>query len=100
SKLVHLAHATTLGSSPRLSMNDYHYYFLFGQSSLDALRQRELLFGNSTAVLAGSHMIDDSYRLATPDPGKRTLLVLGVGPDREKLDDYLQSYALIRDWAA
>ena len=98
-KLVHLAHATTLDHSQRLSMNDYHYYFLFGQSSLEALRQKKLLFGTSMAVLAGSHMIDESYRLPTPDIGKKTLLVLGVGPEREKLDSYLQSYALLRDWA-
>lgn len=99
-KLVHLAHATTLDASARLSMNDYHYYFVFGRSSLDALRKRKLLFGNSIAVVAGSHMVDESYHLELPDPARKTLLVLGVGPDKEKLDSYLQTYALLRDWAA
>lgn len=99
-KLVHLAHATTLDSSARLSMNDYHYYFLFGRSSLDALRKRKLLFGTSVAVVAGSHMVDESYRLARPDPACKTLLILGVGPDKEKLDSYLQTYALLRAWAS
>lgn len=99
-KLVHLAHATTVDSSARLSMNDYHYYFLFGRSSLDALRKRKLLFGSSLAVVAGSHMVDESYSLPRPDPACKTLLILGVGPDKEKLDSYLQTYALLRDWAS
>lgn len=99
SLLVHLAHATTVESSRRLSMNDYDYYFLFGQSSLQALQARTLRFGSSTAVLAGSHMIDDSYLMPPPDPQTRTLLVLGVGPDKEKLREYQDTYALLAGWA-
>ncbi|MFD1693036.1 hypothetical protein ACFSHR_20410 [Azotobacter chroococcum] len=30
----------------------------------------------------------------------RTLLILGVGPDKEKEDGYRRTYALLRDWAA
>ncbi|MDR2187312.1 MAG: hypothetical protein LBE62_04565 [Azonexus sp.] len=98
--LAHLAHATTLESSPRLSMNDYDYYFLFGQSSLDALQARALRFGASTVLLAGSHMIDRSFDLPQADPALRTLLVLGVGPDKEKESGYQNTYALLRDWTA
>jgi hypothetical protein len=99
SLLVHLAHATTMESSRRLGMNDYDYYFLFGRSSLEALQGRALRFGNSTAVLAGSHMIDSAYDLAPADPGQRTLLILGVGPDKEKEAGYKATYELLRDWA-
>jgi hypothetical protein len=99
SKLVHLAHASTLESSQRLGMNDYDYYFLFGQSSLEALQGRPVRFGESTAVLSGSHMIDTSFDLPPADSGWRTLLILGVGPDKEKESGYLRTYALLRDWA-
>ncbi|MDG1582591.1 capsule biosynthesis protein [Pseudomonas sp. GOM6] len=98
--LVHLAHATTVEGSRRLSMNDYDYYFLFGQSSLDALKARALRFGTSTAVLAGSHMIDSTYDLAPAKPSKRALLILGVGPDKEKESGYQKAYELLRNWAA
>lgn len=97
--LVHLAHATTVEHSQRLSMNDYDYYFLFGQSSLDALQARALRFGNSKAVLLGSHMVDQTFSVPTPRSG-RVMLVLGVGPDKEKESGYQRTYALIRDWAA
>ncbi|GIZ12832.1 capsule biosynthesis protein [Pseudomonas sp. NCCP-436] len=97
--LVHLAHATTVESSRRLSMNDYDYYFLFGQSSLQALQARTLRFGSSTAVLAGSHMIDMAYDQPAGDPAWRSLLILGVGPDREKEAGFQAAYALVRDWA-
>jgi GR25 family glycosyltransferase involved in LPS biosynthesis len=98
--LVHLAHATTVERSRRLSMNDYDYNFLFGQSSLEALQGRTLRFGSSTAVLAGSHMIDSAYDLPAGDPSLRTLLILGVGPDKEKEAGYQATYKLLRDWAA
>ncbi|MDZ7888474.1 MAG: capsule biosynthesis protein [Pseudomonas sp.] len=97
--LVHLAHATTVEHSQRLSMNDYDYYFLFGQSSLDALQARALRFGNSKAVLLGSHMVDQTFSVPTPRSG-RVMLVLGVGPDKEKEPGYQRTYALIRDWVA
>lgn len=97
--LVHLAHATTVEVSQRLGMNDYDYYFLFGRSSLESLQARTLRFGSSTAVLAGSHMIDSTYDLAPADPGLRTVLVLGVGPDKEKEPGYRSTYQLIMEWS-
>lgn len=97
--LVHLAHASTVEGSRRLGMNDYDYYFLFGRSSLEALQARPLRFGASQAVLSGSHMIDDAYALPPPAPGGRTLLLLGVGPDKEKEPGYQRTYDLLRDWA-
>lgn len=98
--LVHLAHATTLESSRRLGMTDYDYYFLFGESSLDALRARALRFGNTKAVLSGSHMIDQAYDLPPANGEMRSLLILGVGPDKEKEAGYQRTYALLREWAA
>ncbi|WP_256665818.1 capsule biosynthesis protein [Pseudomonas sp. 8Z] len=99
SLLVHLAHATTVEGSRRLGMNDYDYYFLFGRSSLEALQARSLRFGSSMAVLAGSHMIDNTYDLPPADPALRTMLILGVGPDKEKETGYQATYQLLLDWA-
>lgn len=100
SLLVHLAHATTLESSRRLSMNDYDHYFVFGQSSLEALQQRAPRFGSSQVVLAGSHMINQDFDLPPAHPALKTLLILGVGPDKEKESGYQETYTLLRDWAA
>jgi hypothetical protein len=98
--LVHLAHATTTEDSQRLSMNDYDYYFMFGESSLEALRGRTVLFGESRAVLAGSYLIDDAYALPQAEEQRSTLLILGIGPDKEKEAGYLRTYALLREWLA
>ena len=97
--LVHLAHATTVEASRRLGMNDYDYYFLFGQSSLNALNARKLRFGESVAILSGSHMIDSAYDLPVADPEIRTVLILGVGPDKEKEAGYQNTYRLLLEWA-
>ncbi|MBC9249152.1 capsule biosynthesis protein [Pseudomonas alcaligenes] len=100
SLLAHLAHATTVEGSRRLGMNDYDYYLLFGQSSLEALQARALRFGSSTALLTGSHMIDTAFDLPPAEAARRVLLILGVGPDKEKEPGYQRTYALLRDWAA
>lgn len=98
-RLLHLAHAATLESSRRLGMNDYDYYGVFGHSSLAALQARGVRFGESTVVLIGSYLADETYDLPVADPAIRTVLVLGVGPDREKEPGYQHTYQLIRDWA-
>jgi len=98
-RLLHLAHATTLESSRRLGMNDYDYYGVFGRSSLVALQERTLRFGESTVVLLGSYLADETYDLPVADPAIKTLLILGVGPDREKESGYQETYRLLREWA-
>ncbi|WP_312255117.1 capsule biosynthesis protein [Stutzerimonas nitrititolerans] len=98
--LVHLAHATTVESSRRLGMNDYDYYFLFGRSSLEALQARKLRFGSSMAVLAGSHLIDRAFDMPPASPTQRKILVLGVGPDKEKKKAYQDAYSLVARWAS
>lgn len=97
--LAQLSHATAVDHSRRLSMTDYDYYLLFGQSSLDALQRRTLRFGSTRAILTGSYLVDQRYDM----PAARTelrVLVLGVGPDKEARPGYQRTYALIREWAA
>lgn len=97
--LAQLSHATSVDHSRRLSMTDYDYYLLFGQSSLEALQRRTLRFGSTRAVLAGSYLIDRQYDMPAPRSDLR-VLVLGVGPDKEARPGYQRTYALICQWAA
>jgi hypothetical protein len=99
SLLVQLAHATTLEKSRRLGMNDYDDYLLFGASSEAALRKRSLRFGASTVILTGSHMIDETFDMPAATPSMKTVLVLGVGPDKEKEASYQKSYRVTSEWA-
>lgn len=98
-RLLHLAHAATLESSRRLAMNDFDYYGVFGRSSLVALQERTLRFGESTVVLVGSYLADETYDLPPADPALQTLLILGVGPDREKEPGYQRTYQMLCNWA-
>jgi hypothetical protein len=100
SLLVQLAHATTLEKSQRLGMNDYDDYLLFGASSEAALRKRPLRFGASTVVLTGSHMIDQAFNMPAATPSLKTVLALGVGPDKEKEESYQKNYRIVREWAS
>ena len=96
--LVHLAHASTVEGSRRLGMIDYDYYFVFGQSSLEALQARRLRFGSTQVVLAGSHMIDRTYELPPVATDGHRVLLLGVGPDKEREPQYLETYRLVHQW--
>ena len=98
-KLIQLAHATTVEDDWQFSMNDYDYYFLFGQSSYEKLKQRNLIFGDSKVVLTGSHMVDDSYNLKPLKAYNNKLLLLGMGPDREKTKLAQLNYQILLDWA-
>ena len=97
-KLIQLAHATTVEDDWQFSMNDYDYYFLFGQSSYDQLIRRKLLFGNSKAVLSGSHMVDRSYAMAPLKKYNNNILLLGMGPDREKTNLAKINYMILLNW--
>src|SRR5690606_18578262 len=70
------------------------------QSSLDALQARKLRFGSSKVVLSGSHMIDRRFDIPPANPENRVLLILGVGPDKEKEREYLKVYEMLRCWVA
>lgn len=97
--LAQLSHATSVDHSRRLSMTDYDYYLLFGQSSLQALQRRNLRFGSTRAILTGSYLIDQRYDMPAPHSELR-VLVLGVGPDKEARPGYERTYELICQWAA
>lgn len=99
-RLVHLAHATTLENSRRLGMIDYDFYLLFGQSSLSKLKTRPLLFGEANVVLCGSHLVDHRYVMSPSKAEPVTVLILGVGPDKEKREGYLRTYGVLEAWVA
>ncbi|WP_067584322.1 hypothetical protein [Endozoicomonas ascidiicola] len=96
--LVQLAHATTTEGSRKLALNHYHYYFLFGMSSYDALLKRDVMVGDSKAVIVGSHMVDKTFDIPPETFENKTILLLGVGPDREKEDVGIKNYELIFEW--
>ena len=97
-KFIQLAHATTVEDDWQFSMNDYDFYFLFGQSSYDFLKKRKLLFGKSRVVLTGSHMIDESFDIKNHSFYNGNILLLGMGPDREKTSLAEKNYGLILEW--
>ena len=45
-------------------------------------------------------MIDQAFDLPQANVTQKTILVLGVGPDKEKEDGYQRTYTLINTWAS
>lgn len=100
-KIVHLAHSVTSNNYRAFSLIDFDYYFLFGQSSINYLKQRDRLFGTCRCVITGSWEIQN--RLDKPFPIKITaktdvFLLLGSGPSYEKNEALHDYYSLIIDF--
>lgn len=96
-RLVHVAHSVTTDNFTVFGMIDYHYYFLFGQSSLDKLKNRDVLFGSAKAVLTGPFLADQDFTLPPTDPYKHILL-FGIGPNLEKYTNYRNMYDIVKKW--
>lgn len=79
--LVHVAHSIPTDNYRKFSMNDYDYYFVFGQSSVERLQRRVPLFGSSRLLVTGSY----AAKQRVPLPARAdTVLILGSGPTLEK----------------
>lgn len=97
-KVIHLAHSVLTSESHKYSMIDYHYYFLYGQSSIDYLESLRLKFGNCLFIEAGSYLFDVDFELKATT-NLSSVLLLGMGPALEKKQEYINYYRILEDWA-
>jgi hypothetical protein len=99
SQLIHVAHSMTTDNLRHFSLVEFDYYFLYGRSSLNRLRNRDVLFGNCKGVLTGSFMAHTGISMPAIKANK-ILLLFGVGPNLEKHTRITDMYTVIRDWAS
>jgi len=97
SSLIHVAHCITTNNYRHYSLIDYDYYFLYGRSSLDKLRNRKVLFGSCKAILTGPYIADKNFALKARNANKNILL-FGVNPNMEKRPHIQKMYAIIKSW--
>ncbi|MBL7250686.1 hypothetical protein [Alloalcanivorax marinus] len=98
-RILHLAHGILSDQSSKLRFHDFDYYAVFGNSSLEYLRQGEPGFGDTQVLFAGPYFPLPAPRDPATAPSK-ALLFLGAGPDEEDGDAYRQSCELARQWLA
>jgi hypothetical protein len=95
--LIHIAHSMTTDNLRHFSLVEFDYYFLYGRSSLDRLRKRDVLFGKSKAVLTGPYLANSDFSLPIIQANKNILL-FGVGPNLEKHTRITDMYSVINSW--
>jgi hypothetical protein len=94
---THLAHSVTTPDARGFAFIDYDYYLLYGRGSLAMLRRRDVRFGNTRAVLAGSFLLDEGS-VAPPVKGLERVLILGKGPWLEASSRRHREYELVAAW--
>jgi hypothetical protein len=94
---AHLAHSVTTPDTRGFAFIDYDYYLLYGRGSLAMLKRRDVRFGNTCAVLAGSFLLDEGS-VAPPVKGLDRVLILGMGPSLEARSRRHPDYELLAAW--
>ncbi len=101
--IVHFAFSLTTDNYRNYSMIDYDYYFLYGRSSFDKISNREHKLGNCQAIITGSWQIQKRIHshLNSVAPGEineNCLILVGSGPNYEKLESTKNFYKLLIDF--
>ncbi|MCX4193783.1 hypothetical protein [Methylophaga sp. OBS1] len=96
-KVVHIAHSIPTRNYRKFSLVDYDYYFLYGKSSIDNLKQRAFLYGRDTyCVQTGARAVfsrlNTSQIPTAVERNANTVLLLGSGPGHEEKDEIRQVY--------
>ncbi len=97
-QVVHLPHSVITTESTKYRMMDYHYYLLYGASSLECLKELDAKFGECKVILAGSYLFDKDFSLP-PAEESGYVLLLGMGPAMEDRQHYAQYYHSVLEWA-
>jgi hypothetical protein len=95
---VNISHAVT-PQNPGHCVTDYHYYFLFGESSLRNLVANPYRTASTKGVFTGSPFIDFKEEVFSGDPRTKLALYLpsnlqGRSPDHETFANLM----LVKEW--
>ena len=96
-QVINIAHGVT-GDSELFTMFNFHYYFVFGQSSVDAIFRQKTRYGNTKLVKVGSFLIDKEFNLPVNRESKK-LLFLPSWLRRSVRDVSLKNFNLLARWA-
>lgn len=96
SKVVNLSHGVT-ACDQNYEVYDFDYYFVYGQSSVDAALAQAQRRGNTKLVLAGSYLMKHEEILNSPDPNK--VVYLSDGTPKADIHHIESIFALLSSWA-
>lgn len=96
-KVVNLSHAV-LANNEDHTMFDFHYYFVFGQSSIDNAFRQKTRYGSTKLVKTGSSLIDNEISLPINQEKKKILFFSSWLPPKVR-DIVLRNFNLLAKWA-
>lgn len=96
-KVIDIAHGIT-PNFQRFRMFDFHYYFMFGQSSVDAAFQQKIRYGNTKIIKAGSFRMHKEFTLPINKESKK-IVFFSANLRKDIRDIILRNYNLLAKWA-
>ncbi len=94
---VQIAHGV-IGDTELFRIFDFDYYFVFGQSSVDAASRQPFRIGSTKLVSAGSFLIDEDFCLPTARERSRVLFLSSwLHPSVREI--LLRNFRILAEWA-
>ena len=93
----HLSHSVLTAQSSKYDFIDFDYYSIYGESSLEYLKKLRYRYGSCRLLILGSYLFQHDF-VAPPPRRDMPILLLGMGPDLEKEEEYISLYAAVLEW--
>jgi len=97
-KIVHLAHTSIANDSKKYAVNLCDYYFLFGQSSIQVLRNKKVLFGSSNGCITGAFFTQNPPVELRDFSESKKIIIIGMGHTLEIKPEGYRNYELLDDF--
>ncbi len=94
---VQIAHGV-IGDSEMFRIFDFDYYFVFGQSSVDAVLRQKARIGSTKLVASGSFLIDENFCLP-PTHERSRVLFLSSWLHPAVREILLRNFQALAEWA-
>ncbi len=97
-KIIHLAHSKITDDSKKFSINLCDYYFLLGESSIQDLRNKKVLFGSSTGCVTGAFFTHNHPVKLEDSCESKKIILIGMGYTLEEKPEFYRNYTLLDDY--
>lgn len=97
-KIINLSHAVMMDNYTHTNFY-FHYYFMFGQYSVEAAFRQKTRYGNTKLIKAGSHLIEKDFYLPVNKESNKLLLLAASCSKIENKIIILRNYNLLAKWA-
>jgi hypothetical protein len=95
-KLINISHSITANNYSH-STFDFHYYFIYGKSSIVNLNANKVRIGSTKAIKSGSPFIPPDFCLP-PNFSKEKILFTSIWTEKSNINWHRKNLEIIKEW--